>query len=111
MNCLYRRPIYVPWRSGLKVLLLGKGIIAHIAKIIGKGKSQVGKMDAILTDPHQDTSIETCIMINVIVQTLEYAGGVWEGNTKLLKHLDTVQTTTKVKIQSDGQGRGAIQQY
>ena len=34
-------------------------------------------MDAILTDPHQDTRIETCIMMNVIVQTLEYAGGVW----------------------------------
>ena len=29
---------------------------AHIAKVIGKGKSQVGKMDAILTDPHLDTT-------------------------------------------------------
>ena len=28
---------------------------AHIATVIGKGKSQVGKMDAILTDPHFDT--------------------------------------------------------
>ena len=27
---------------------------AHVAKVIAKGKSQVGKMDAILTDPHLD---------------------------------------------------------
>ena len=30
---------------------------AHIAKVIGKGKSQVGKTDAILTDPHLDTRL------------------------------------------------------
>ena len=29
----------------------------HIAKVIGKGTSQVGKMDAILTDSHVDTRI------------------------------------------------------
>ena len=40
---------------------------AHIAKVIGKGKSQVGKMDAILTDPHLDTRITICILIHVIV--------------------------------------------
>ena len=28
---------------------------AHIEKVIGKGRSQVGKMDAILSDPHLDT--------------------------------------------------------
>ena len=31
---------------------------AHIAKVLGKGKSQVGKMDAILTEPHLDTRIK-----------------------------------------------------
>ena len=30
---------------------------AHIAEVIRKGKSQVGKMGAILTDPHLDTRI------------------------------------------------------
>ena len=32
----------------------------HIAKVIGKGKSPVGKMDAILTDPHLDTRKMYC---------------------------------------------------
>ena len=31
---------------------------AHIAQVIGKGKSQVGKMDAILTDSHLDTRLK-----------------------------------------------------
>ena len=30
---------------------------AHIAKVIGKGKTRVGKTDAILTDSHLDTRI------------------------------------------------------
>ena len=30
---------------------------AHIAKVIEKGKSQIGTMDAILTDPHLDTRV------------------------------------------------------
>ena len=55
---------------------------AHIAKVIGKGKSQVGKMDAILTHSHLDPMIEICILISVIVPKLEYAGDVWEGNAK-----------------------------
>ena len=42
-------------------------------------------MDAILTDPHLDTRINTCILINVIVPNVEYAGEVWEGNTKFVK--------------------------
>ena len=46
---------------------------AHIAKEIGKGKSQVGKMDAILADSHIDTGTKSCIRINVIVPKLEYA--------------------------------------
>ena len=49
---------------------------AHIAKVIRKGKSQVGNMDAILPDPHLDTRIRKCILINVIIPKLEYAGEV-----------------------------------
>ena len=71
---------------------------ARIAKVIGKGKSQVGKMDAILTDPHLDTRIERCILIDVIVPKLEYAGEVWEGNAKFVKQLETVQMTAAKKI-------------
>ena len=37
---------------------------AHIAKVIGKDKSQAGKMGAILTDPHLDTRIKICILMN-----------------------------------------------
>ena len=33
---------------------------AHKAKVIGKGKAHVGKMDAILTDSHLDTRIKRC---------------------------------------------------
>ena len=42
---------------------------AHIAKVIGKGKSQVGEVDAILLiiAPHLDTTIKKCILNNVIV--------------------------------------------
>ena len=60
---------------------------AHIANVIGKGKSQVGKMDAILTDPHLDTRIKICILTEVIVPKLEYAGEVWEGNAKLVRRV------------------------
>ena len=49
---------------------------AHLAKIIGKGKSQVGKMGAILTDTHLIAKIKICNLINVIVPKLEYAGEV-----------------------------------
>ena len=31
-------------------------------------------MDAILTDSHLDTRITSCILVNVIVPKLEYAG-------------------------------------
>ena len=50
---------------------------AQIAKVIGKGKSQVGKTDAILADPHLDTRIKICVLMSVIVPKLEYAGEVW----------------------------------
>ena len=69
---------------------------AHIAKVIGKGKAHVGKMDAILTDSHLDSRIKRCILINVIVPKLEYAGEVWEGNAKLVKQL--VQMTAAKKV-------------
>ena len=45
-------------------------------------------MDAILTDPYVDTRIKTCILINVIIPKLEYAGEVWEGNAKFVKQLE-----------------------
>ena len=45
---------------------------AHIAKVIGKGKAQVGKMNAILTDSHLDARTKRCIMINVIVPKPDY---------------------------------------
>ena len=70
---------------------------AHIAKVIGKGKAQVGKMDAIITDSHRDTRIKVCILINAIVPKLEYAGEVWEGNAKLAKQLRTIQMTSSYK--------------
>ena len=60
--------------------------------MIGKDKSHVGMMDAILTDAHLDTRIEICTLINVIDPKLEY-GEVWEGNVKLVKQLEKVQMT------------------
>ena len=73
---------------------------AHIAKVIGKGKSHIGKMDAILTDSHLDTinRIKRCILMNLIVPKLEYAGEVWEGNAKLVKQLETVQVTAAKRV-------------
>ena len=44
-------------------------------------------MGAILPDPHLDTRIRRCILINVIIPKLEYAGEVWEGNAKFVKQL------------------------
>ena len=63
-----------------------------------KGEAHVGKMDAILTDSHLDTRIKGCILINVIVPKLEYAGEAWEGNAKLVKQLETVQMRTSKKV-------------
>ena len=71
---------------------------AHIAKVIGKGKSQVAMMDAILTDPHLDTRIKICIWITVVVPKLEYAGEVWEGNATFVKQLKTVRMTAAKNI-------------
>ena len=66
--------------------------------MIGKGKSHVGKMDAILTDPQLETRIKRCILTNVIVPKLEYAGEVWEGNAKLVKQLETLWVTAAKKV-------------
>ena len=71
---------------------------AHINKVIGKGKAHVGKMEAVLTDSHLDTRIKRCILMNVIVPKLEYAGEVWEGNAKLVKQLETVQMKGAKKV-------------
>ena len=71
---------------------------AHIAKATGKGKSQVGKMDATLTDLHLDTRSNRCILVNVIVTKLECAGKVWEGDAKFVKQLKTVQMTAAKNI-------------
>ena len=72
---------------------------SHTAKVLGNGKSQVGKMGAILTDPHLDTRINRCILMNVSVPKLEYAGEVREGNAKFVKQRETaVQMTAAKKI-------------
>jgi len=71
---------------------------AHINKVIEKGKAQIGRMDVILRDPHLDTRIKRCILMNVIVPKLEYAGEVWEGNVKLVERLETLQMAAAKKI-------------
>ena len=71
---------------------------------MGRIKAQVGKMDPTLTDSHRDTRINIFMLINVIAPKLEYAGGVWEGNAKLVKQLETVQMTA-AKIYWDAQVR------
>ena len=71
---------------------------AHIAKVLGKGKAHVGKMDAILTDSHLDTRIKRCVLMNVIGPKLEYSGEVWEGNAKSVKQLEIVQMTAPINF-------------
>ena len=71
----------------------------HIAKVIGKGETHVGKMDAILTDySHLDTWSKICILMNVIVPKLEYAEELWEGNSNLVKQLETAWMTAAKQI-------------
>ena len=67
-------------------------------KVIEKGKAQKGKMDVFLRELQLDTRIKRCILRKVIVQKLEYAGEVWEGNAKLVKKLETVPITAAKKI-------------
>lgn len=56
-----------------------------MANFIGRGNAHVGKIDAILTDSNLDpiNRIIICILMNAIAPKLEYAGEVWESNTKL----------------------------
>ena len=55
-------------------------------------------MDAILTDPHLDTSVQTCIlMMNEVVPKIEYAGEQWEGNSKFVKQLESEQMAAAKK--------------
>ena len=53
-------------------------------------------MDAILTDLYLDTKITICILINVIVPTLEC--NLWEMMTKFVKQLETVQMTAAKEL-------------
>ena len=55
-------------------------------------------MDVILRDSRLDTRIKICILLNVILPKLEYAGEVGEGNKKLADKLETVQMSAAKKI-------------
>ena len=68
---------------------------AHINKVIGKGKAQIGKMEVILRESHLDTRIKRCILMKVIVPKLEYAGEVWEGTAKLVKIRNSTNDSSK----------------
>ena len=62
---------------------------------MGKGKSRVGKMDAILLvgDSLLDTRIEICILVSVTAPKLEYAGEARGGNANFVKQLEAVRMT------------------
>ena len=51
--------------------------------MVEKGKAVVDKMDLILRDPYLDTRIKKCILLDVIVPQLEYAGEVWGGEREI----------------------------
>ena len=55
-------------------------------------------MDTIGADPHLDTRNKICILMNVIVPKLGYAGEVWEGNAKFVKQSNTVQMSAAKNI-------------
>ena len=69
-----------------------------MAKVVGKGKSQIGKMDAILRDSRLATRMKRCSRMNVTVPKLTYAGKVWEENAKFVKQLETVQMTAAARM-------------
>ena len=65
---------------------------------MGKGKADVGKMDAILTEITPKTlDLNRCILTKVIMPKIEYVE-VWEGSAKFVKHLETVQMTAARKV-------------
>ena len=78
---------YVPWRRYWYLKETDCSWDAHTAKVVGKGETRVGNMNAILTDSHLDTRIYRYVM-NVIVPKQEYAE-VWEGNATLVKQVET----------------------
>ena len=71
----------------------------HMAKVMGKGEAHVCNMDAIaiLTDSRLDTRIKRCILMNVVVPKLEYAGQVWKVDAKIVKRLETIELTAAKK--------------
>ena len=55
-------------------------------------------MDAILTGPHLKSRVIICILTNVIVPKLEYAGASMGRERKVRKQLQTVQMPAATKI-------------
>lgn len=86
-----RGPVYIPCRRDVKKRFLG---CIHFNKVTEKGKAQIRKMDVILR-------IRICILRNMIILKLEYAGKIWVGNAKLVKSLETVPITAAEKILGD----------
>lgn len=89
-----RRPVDVHWRRDIEELFGD----AHMDKVMGKGKAQMGKMDVSLRDSNLDTQIKICTLVNVIVLRLKYAGKVREGNAKLVKQMETALKREAKKI-------------
>ena len=99
-----KEPVEFEWKWGVEDLAvvdqytyLGVEIAndcswnAHMSKVAEKGKARAGKMHPILADRHLDTRIKLAVLKSVIVPPLEYAGEVWEGNTKVVKELEAAQ--------------------
>ena len=63
-------------------------------------RDRVGRMDMILRDSRLDTRIKRCILLNVIVPKLEYAGEVWGGNKKSAEKLETEQMAAAKKLET-----------
>ena len=62
------------------------------------------------TESHLDAWIQLSILMNVIVPKLEYAGEVWEGESKSIKQPETVQMDSSY-ISARMQIRRTIQYY
>ena len=55
-----------------------------MVKRFGNGKSQLGNMDAVLSDTHLDTRITLFTLINVIVPKREYAVELLEADAEFV---------------------------
>ena len=66
-------------------------------RLTAQGPKEVGRPPK-RRDSHLDIRIKRCILLNVIVPKLEYAGEVWEGNKKFAEKLKTVQMSAARKI-------------